>query len=144
MDTATASEDTVSSEDTISSETVISDDSISAADMPEEDTRVHETPEELRWTIFTDTAPEDMGIDEYVSMVEDMQIHYFDFNVGKEGKAEHTGCLEDLLKAAGLYKDDLKATMTTLWLILRKPFGTRTSMCHLEIKEGYTELSGGN
>lgn len=68
MDTATASEDTVSSEDigasedTISSETVISDDSISAADMPEEDTRVHETPEELRWTIFTDTAPEDMGI----------------------------------------------------------------------------------
>ena len=124
MDTATASEDTVSSEDigasedTISSETVISDDSISAA--------------------------EDMGIDEYVSMVEDMQIHYFDFNVGKEGKAEHTGCLEDLLKAAGLYKDDLKATMTTLCLILRKPFGTRTSMCHLEIKEGYTELSGGN
>ena len=142
VDTATASEDTVSSEDigasedTISSETVISDDSISAADMPEEDTRVHETPEELRWTIFTDTASEDMGIDEYVSMVEDMQIHYFDFNVGKEGKAEHTGCLEDLLKAAGLYKDDLKATMTTLWLILRKPFGTRTSMCHLEIKAG--------
>lgn len=100
MDTATASEDTVSSEDigasedTISSETVISDDSISAADMPEEDTRVHETPEELRWTIFTDTAPEDMGIDEYVSMVEDMQIHYFDFNVGKEGKAEHTAALK--------------------------------------------------
>ena len=68
MDTATASEDTVSSEDigasedTISSETVISDDSISAADMPEEDTRVHETPEELRWTIFTDTAPEHTAV----------------------------------------------------------------------------------
>ncbi|MBQ9504690.1 MAG: hypothetical protein IJU93_06735 [Lachnospiraceae bacterium] len=106
---AVTSENEVASGDTATSDNTVSTGSIAESNIPKEDTGVHETPKELQWTIFTDTAPEGNEIGEYVSMVEKKQIHYYDYNVGKAGKAEHTGCLDDLLKAAGLYRDDLKA-----------------------------------